>query len=235
MHRIRFIHPPPADHEVRRRAMIASFVLHGSGLTVLLLITLYYATHLTIVSTSTAGAPTMILEPTVVMSTPSEPPPPSEQMPTVPMPQLPTEQVSSPLTPMKMPEIGVPVLPPVPASAPLVKTKPSHEKAHGTTTASAKPSAPKNATTATSGNPGTNVMPHPPYPEEALDHGQTGTVVVLVEFDAKGDVVSAKISESSGVPELDLFTCSFIRAHWHSAEHAGESIPQPVEYQISDH
>lgn len=235
MHRIRFIHPPPDNPAVRRRAIIASLAFHGVALAILLVVAIYYAAQIRPRIGSTGGAPTMTLEPMVVTSTPSEPPPPSADAPTVPMPPLPTEAVPNPLTPAKVPDMGTPVLPPLPMRMPMVKTKPSHEKSHGTSTASAKPSAPRTAPLAASAAPGANVLPHPPYPDEARNRGETGTVVVLVEFNARGDVAHAEIAKSSGVPLLDSWTRSFCLENWHDPELAGQSFNAPVVYHLDNH
>ncbi len=69
---------------------------------------------------------------------------------------------------------------------------------------------------------------------EARNRGETGVVVMNVQFDVKGDVSRAEVAQSSGVPILDSETLSFIRAHWHSATYAGQTISQPVEYSLQD-
>jgi TonB family protein len=82
--------------------------------------------------------------------------------------------------------------------------------------------------------PGLNVLPHPPYPVEARDRGQTGTVIMNVRFDLKGDVADAEVAQSSGVPILDSETRSFIRAHWHSPAYAGQAVSVPVQYKLAN-
>jgi TonB family protein len=91
-----------------------------------------------------------------------------------------------------------------------------------------KPSAP--ASFASSFAPGENVLPHPPYPQEAQDLGETGTVVMTVTFNISGDVIQATVAQSSGVRLLDTMTRSFILSHWHSASLAGQTVSQPVRY-----
>jgi protein TonB len=174
----------------------------------------------------------MTLEPMVVVSTPSEPPSPSPPLPPVPVPPLSTATVPTPIAPEKLPDIGVPVLPPVPVKAAVAKTKPSHDvKAHGTMQASSAPSAPKLAPMASNQDPG--VMTHPGYPTEAISRGETGTVMMLVEFNASGNVARAEVVESSGIPLLDSSTRSYIRQNWHSPEYAGQKITVPVEYKLT--
>jgi TonB family protein len=94
--------------------------------------------------------------------------------------------------------------------------------------AKAKPAA--SASFASSYAPGENVLPHPPYPEDAENLGETGTVVMSVTFNMAGDVTQAKVSQSSGVRVLDTCTRSFILSHWHSTALAGETVMQPVRY-----
>ena len=101
-------------------------------------------------------------------------------------------------------------------------------------TAQSSPPKPAAAASPSSYAPGVNVLPHPPYPTEARDRGQTGTVVMNVHFDARGDVALAEVAQSSGVPILDSETRSFIRLHWHSAAYAGQTISQPVQYSLEN-
>jgi len=77
-------------------------------------------------------------------------------------------------------------------------------------------------------------LPHPPYPTEAQDRGQTGTVYLDVQFDAQGSVVGTKVTQSSGVPILDSETRSFIRSHWHSSMYAGQIVNVPVQYKLEN-
>jgi protein TonB len=78
------------------------------------------------------------------------------------------------------------------------------------------------------------VLPHPPYPQEARELKQTGTVTLNVQFDSKGDVAHAEVAQSSGVPVLDSATRSFIRAHWHSPAYAGQLVSVPVQYTLQN-
>jgi protein TonB len=101
-------------------------------------------------------------------------------------------------------------------------------------TAQSSPPKPAAAASPSSYAPGVNVLPHPPYPTEARDRGQTGTVVMNVHFDARGDVALAEVAQSSGVPILDSETRSFIRAHWHSPAYAGRAVSVPVQYKLEN-
>jgi protein TonB len=73
-------------------------------------------------------------------------------------------------------------------------------------------------------------FPQPPYPYSARIAGLSGTVVVNVQFDQRGGVVSAEIAQSSGVPILDDATKSFILSHWHLPLYAGQSVTVPVVF-----
>jgi TonB family protein len=235
VHRIQFIHPPPVNRELQRRVIIISCVLHILMLCGLLGLTLYWRSHLPPPSGSAPGAPTISLQAMVIVSNPPEPPPPSTPTPPpIPIPEVAvaTEPLHNPIEPTKVPEMGVAVLPMTPSKPAVAKTEPTHHTTpNHTTTPSAKPAA---AAVASSYSPGANVLPHPPYPTEARALGETGTVVMYVEFDAAGNVVSAEITRSSGVPLLDTQTRSFIREHWHSHEFAGQSISQPVQYSLQN-
>jgi TonB family protein len=97
----------------------------------------------------------------------------------------------------------------------------------------ASPTQPKpaaSASFASSYAPGENVLPHPPYPEDAQNLAETGTVVMSVTFNLAGNVTHAEVSQSSGVRLLDTSTRSFILSHWHSTTFAGETVMQPVRY-----
>jgi TonB family protein len=57
--------------------------------------------------------------------------------------------------------------------------------------------------------------PQPPYPPLAIQHGEQGTIALLLGGDAAGNVVSVDIKESSGFPYLDQTTVEYIKNHWH--------------------
>ena len=101
-------------------------------------------------------------------------------------------------------------------------------------TASAMAQSPPKPSAPSSYAPGLDSLPHPPYPPEARDLRQTGTVVMNVQFDGKGDVTHAEVEQSSGVPILDSETRSFIRAHWHSPAFAGQVVSVPVLYKLEN-
>jgi TonB family protein len=186
-------------------------------------------------SGSAPGAPSISLEKMIIVSPPPQPPA------ALPAPPPTIAATAPPLRPAP-PEAIVPVLAvqpsqPIPAMDPIASKTPvaihpaiSHT-ATATTQAHPKPTAPASSSSYAAGP---NVLPHPPYPLEARDRGQTGTVVMNVQFDVRGNVAQAEVSQSSGVPILDSETQSFIRAHWHSAAYAGQTISQPVQYSLEN-
>jgi len=56
--------------------------------------------------------------------------------------------------------------------------------------------------------------PEPPYPKLAQNTGEQGTVVIVLQGDAAGNIVSAEVKSSSGYPILDRGTLDFIKRHW---------------------
>ena len=56
--------------------------------------------------------------------------------------------------------------------------------------------------------------PQPAYPVLAKQSGEQGTVVLLLDGDAAGNIVSVEIKESSGFSLLDRATIDFIKRHW---------------------
>jgi TonB family protein len=101
-------------------------------------------------------------------------------------------------------------------------------------TAQSSPPKPAASVSSSSYAPGLSVLPHPPYPQEARDLQQTGTVTMNVQFDGKGDVAHAEVAQSSGVPVLDSETRSFIRVYWHSPAYAGQLVSVPVRYTLQN-
>ncbi len=60
----------------------------------------------------------------------------------------------------------------------------------------------------------TNTHTTPPYPPNAKKNQQQGTVVLHIMISAQGDVTSAIVSRSSGVPELDQTAADWVTRHW---------------------
>jgi TonB family protein len=66
-----------------------------------------------------------------------------------------------------------------------------------------------------------------------MDHGEQGTIILLLGGDAAGNVVSVDIKESSGFPFLDQATVAFVKNHWHLPSDAGARLFQTtITYQL---
>lgn len=68
--------------------------------------------------------------------------------------------------------------------------------------------------------------PEPPYPQLAMQTGEQGMIVLLLESDASGNVASIDVKQSSGFPYLDRATVEFIKTHWHLPTNAGAQLFQ---------
>ena len=71
---------------------------------------------------------------------------------------------------------------------------------------------------------GSGDRPYPPYPDMAREHGEQGTIVLLLGGDAAGNVVSVDIKESSGFPYLDQAAVAFVKTHWHLPANTGQRL-----------
>ncbi|MCE0499357.1 MAG: TonB family protein [Methylacidiphilales bacterium] len=221
-------------------AFAVSCVFHATFFGLLLWVTLVYRVKwMPLPSGSQASAPSITLSTLVIKPPrPSLPPcpPPKPELPVVAT--TPADVILQAPQPKLVPaENGVPVLTAQPSKTVVVtqtKTLPTHAtSAPATRVTKASPTKPKPATStsfASSYAPGENVLPHPPYPEDAQNLGETGTVVMSVTFNTIGDVTQAEVSQSSGVRLLDTSTRLFILTHWHSTTFAGETVMQPVRY-----
>jgi TonB family protein len=236
MHRINFVHQPRSDINPARglRAFLASCVFHGLLLgSVIGLGLLYRSQMMPPKSGSAPGSAFISLEKMIVVSPPVRPPPP--------LPPKPATAATPPHEPEAKPppEATVPLLaaqPGKPALPAPAKTQPAVHPAilHLTVATTQSPRRPAAAASISSYAPGPNVMPHPPYPMEALELGQTGTVVMNVHFDGKGDVARVDVTQSSGMPILDSETRSFIRGHWHCPALAGQIKSETVQYVLQN-
>jgi TonB family protein len=75
--------------------------------------------------------------------------------------------------------------------------------------------------------------PQPPYPQIAIEHGEQGTVVLLLGGDESGNVISVDVKESSGIPFLDRATVEFIKNHWRLPVNAGTRLFQTsITYRL---
>lgn len=234
MKQLEFISREQIDHGRKHhvRAFIASCIFHGLLLCLFLRLTFIYQAHLQPAQNgSPAGGPPIslptlvIISPPPVIAPPTPPPPVAlvEPAPTVP-PKLPTPKASVPVLTFQ-PPAPIPITKPAHTTPPtrpaVAETAPAHPKS----VASAPPSTYA---------PGASEFPHPPYPEEARSHGQTGTVVMSVQFDTRGSVVQARVAQSSGVALLDSQTRAYIREHWHCVAYAGQTVSVPVQYTLEN-
>jgi protein TonB len=244
MSQLDLISSPRADkgQPHRLRAFLASCAFHGLLLCLILwLAFLYHSQMPPLKSGSAFGAASISLEKMIIVSPPPQPPPalpaPAPTVADTTPPREPAPAVGSKPAPPKatVPILAVQPSQPMPAVKPAASKTPSMIRltiSHpATTQAHPKPAAPASSSSYARGP---NVLPHPPYPLEARDRGQTGTVVMNVQFDARGNVAQAEVAQSSGVSILDSETQSFIRAHWHSTAYAGQTISQPVQYSLEN-
>jgi periplasmic protein TonB len=75
--------------------------------------------------------------------------------------------------------------------------------------------------------------PEPPYPQIAMEHGEQGTVILLLGGDEAGNVISVDVKESSGFPFLDRATVEFIKSHWRLPTDAGTRLFQTsITYKL---
>ena len=75
--------------------------------------------------------------------------------------------------------------------------------------------------------------PEPPYPKLAQQQGEQGTVVLLLQGDGAGNVLSVEIKTSSGYPLLDRATVDFIKRHWRLPTDAGSPLFQTsITYEL---
>ena len=255
MHQLDLLSNPRMAQPHRVRAFLASCAFHGLLLGSLVALTLVYRSHPPPPKSGSAySAPSVSLETMVIVPPPTQPPAPQLPKPTpavsdvipAPVTPAPTMAAATPQQPEAKPapaEGTVPVLAIQPAKPmQVVQSKATqtpaanHPAISHTTVATAQSSSPKlsAAATASSYASGPSVLPHPPYPAEAQNRGQTGTVLMNVQFDIKGNVANAEVAQSSGVPILDTTTRSFIRAHWHSPAYAGQLVNVPVQYKLEN-
>ncbi len=218
-------------------AVAASCFFHAAVIGLLLGVTLFYRVKpLPQPTGSQEHAPSLTLSTLIITAAL---PPKTE--PTAPQPENPaaiTPPTPKPLaSPLPAPDAqAVPVLaaePPKSTPAQALKPPSEHPAKATSSIAKTSPVKPKSAMAAvfaSSYAPGENVLPHPPYPAEAQNLGESGTVIMSVTFNASGKVTEAEVAQSSGVRLLDATTRSFILTHWHSTAYAGQTVTQPVCY-----
>jgi protein TonB len=237
-------YPPEKIHQRRLRAVAISCGLHALGLGAAIGATLFYESKIHPPGSVMGGQLTSLPE-LVIVSAPPDPPHPvlAPPQPASPAPLAKNAPSPSPREAAPKPvDDGVPVLatkttPKTELAPTLAISHPTPSPSHVAETKSAKvkPATPATAFAAPSSYaPGPNDFPHPPYPNEARDRRESGTVVMNVQFDSSGDVARAEVAHSSGVRILDSTTRTFIRTHWHEPAFAGQTVSIPVAYKLED-
>jgi len=75
--------------------------------------------------------------------------------------------------------------------------------------------------------------PQPPYPKIALEQGQQGKVVLMMNVDASGIITTIAVKESSGYPVLDRSALDFVKRHWVITPASGERLFEAtINYRI---
>jgi protein TonB len=79
----------------------------------------------------------------------------------------------------------------------------------------------------------------PPYPDEAYERGEQGTVVLRLHIAEDGRVERIEIAQSSGSPVLDAAAQETLATwHFHPARHQGRPVPsyrdQPVRFLLDE-
>jgi TonB family protein len=143
-----------------------------------------------------------IIEPVVLQpppTSPSSPPEPNEQSAKPDAAQVVVVTPDSPAIHFSVPTIGNLVAPASLAVAPPLN-----------------PLAPvARMQTASIENTGAGgERPQPPYPLFAREHGQQGTVVLLLNVNEAGVITTIELKESSGYPVLDHSTLDFVKRRW---------------------
>jgi protein TonB len=120
-----------------------------------------------------------------------------------------------PTPPMKQPPVTL-VKPTMPATPvvpqPVIPIQQSTEQNPITVTTQPQPANPPIADSGPSGLMDTHSTP--PYPADARNLSQQGTVTLALSIDATGAVTNAQVKVSSGYPELDQTAVSWVMAHW---------------------
>ena|ERR1041384_3527172 len=75
--------------------------------------------------------------------------------------------------------------------------------------------------------------PSPPYPRDSLLNREEGTVVLLLEADEVGKIVSISVKESSGYWRLDQATLDYVKRHWLLPPGKGNRMFEaPIVFQL---
>lgn len=140
---------------------------------------------------------------------PNPPPPPTttiqvlkpDVQPTPPM-KLPQVTLTKPTTPTQTVVVPKPDI--------QVQTQPDQSTI--ATTTQPQVITPQVPDSAASGMTETHTTP--PYPADARNLSQQGTVTLALTIDATGAVTNAQVKASSGYPDLDQTAVNWVIAHW---------------------
>jgi TonB family protein len=79
----------------------------------------------------------------------------------------------------------------------------------------------------------TGSRPAPPYPTDSLMRREQGTVLLLMQVDESGKIVSISVKDSSGYPGLDKATLEYVRKHWFFSPGQGTRwFESPIVFQL---
>jgi len=167
---------------------------------------------------------------------PVVPPPPADDTPPAPLTEEPAQLPPSVVQPQPAPPAPRQAEPTPAARVQEEAPKPDKTKRPAKTSSVAS-QASEASEGAVDQLPSEQVNPAPPYPAEARAAGQEGTVCLRVKIDATGKVISASVSQSSGVESLDASALRTIyRWNFYPARRNGKAVPceflKPFEFSI---
>lgn len=139
---------------------------------------------------------------------PSPPPPPTTTVTFVKPDVPPTPATKPPQPPLVQPRTTTQVVVP----KPVIDVAPQQQPPSVFTTTQTQPPTPPIADSGPSSVINTHTTP--PYPADARNLGQQGTVTLALSIDATGAVINAQVKTSSGYPELDQTAVNWVIAHW---------------------
>jgi periplasmic protein TonB len=176
---------------VRRQGKLISVALVGS-LHVAVIYTLLVALEIV---PSPIAPPPPVIHATVLDQTKTAPPP-TVRLPTVVFahPTTPSNPTPPPIAMQNLPSDPGTITPNA-ATGPIIPVEP--------TTGSALPVRAMASTHTI-----------PPYPPMAVRFGYEGTVRLRIAVDERGNVISAKVLNSSGHSDLDEAAVGWVKAHW---------------------
>jgi protein TonB len=139
---------------------------------------------------------------------PNPPPPPDTTIHILKPDALPTPTTKPPQPVFLRPTM--PTTPVVPQ--PIIPMQQPDQTPINVTTQQQQPTTPQVPDSAASGMTETHTTP--PYPADARNLSQQGTVTLALTIDATGAVTNAQVKASSGYPDLDQTAVNWVIAHW---------------------